>query len=276
VTEPLTLPYPDFVFSRQFLGPSWLVADGGDSQRIGFVVDVLKNAFAERMRQALLARFPQNDPLGVTTPPPDALAAIGRDRRIVRGFNESAVAYARRLIAWRATWKRAGNPFALMQQLSAYLGPGPAFRTVDVRGNWFSLNADGSMAALLNQANWDWDGAVDALTRWSRFWVVVYPNGLWTQQRKWGDGGKWGDGNTWGSTATVDQVTSMQGIVRDWKPAGTLCVNVILAFDNTTFVPTLARDATGLPNGTWGNWGTTIGGVFQPGRLASASYLDGV
>lgn len=266
----------NFVLKRRRLGPSWLVHDHGDSERIGFVLDMLKDGFAERLRQGLLARFPQNDPLGLTTPPSDALAALGRDRRIVRGFNESATAFAARLILWLDVWHRAGNPFALMQQLAAYTGQGPAFRTVDVRGNWFSRDANGAMSALINQANWDWDGASDALTRWARFWVIVYPNGLWTRNSKYGDGKKWGDGRTWGSSATSDQVASIRGIVSDWKPAGTTCVNIILAFDNTSFLPTTVRDGAGLPTGTWGKWGTTVSGVYGPSRLSTASFWDGV
>lgn len=259
---------------RKFLGPSWLVSEG-DSLLVGYVVDLLKDAFVERLRQGLLARFPQNDPSGATTPPDDALAAMGRDRRIIRGLNELAPTYARRLVRWLDDWQTAGNPFALMNQLAGYTGPGPAFRTVDVRGNWFSLNADGSRSVSINQANWDWDSAPDALTRWSRFWVVIYPNGLWTRGSKYGDGHKWGDGRTWGSTASTSDVASIRGIVADWKPAGTRCVNVILAFDNTSFNPATTRDGAGLPNGTWGKWGKVVGGVYVPVRLSTACYWDG-
>lgn len=268
---------PSFVAKRRFLGPAWLVADHGDSEKIGFVVDILKDAFAERLRQGLLARFPQNDPLGQTTPPPDALAAIGRDRRIVRGFNETATAYAARLVLWLDTWRTAGNPFALMGQLAAYCGPGPAFRTVDVRGNWFSRAADGTQSFLLNQANWDWDGASDALTRWSRFWVVIYPNGLWQSTARWGDPGfTYGlPGQTWGTTATTDQVAAVKGIVRDWKPAGTTCVNIVIAFDNASFNPATARDGAGLPDGAWGKWGKDVAGTYVPARLSTARYWDG-
>jgi hypothetical protein len=259
---------------RKLLGPSWLVS-AGESQLVGYVVDVLKDAFVKRLMRALLVRFPQNDPTGQTTPADDALAAMGRDRRIVRGINEPSPNYAVRLIRWLDDWATAGNPFALMQQLAAYTGPGPAFRTVDVRGNWFSRAADGTLSVSLKQANWDWDGAVDALVRWSRFWVIIYPNGLWTRGSNWGDGHVYGDGRTWGSTATSEQVASVQGIVRDWKPAGTRCVNIILAFDNSSFNPATARDGTGLPNGTWGHWGTNIAGVYTPGRLSTACYWDG-
>jgi hypothetical protein len=271
----MTAPY--FRASRKFMGPPWLVSNG-ESELVGYALDLLKDGFVERLRQGLLARLPQNDPTGATTAPDDALAAMGRDRRIRRGLNETPQAYARRLIRWIDDWKVAGNPFALMQQLAAYLGPVPSYRTVDVRGNWFSRAADGTLSISLTQANWDWDAASDALARWSRFWVVIYPNGFWTQGPNWGDSGaKWGTPErTWGSTATVDEVSTVRSIVADWKPAGTRCVNVILAFDGTSFNPATARDGTGLPDGTWGHWSKISGGAYVASRLSTARYLDGV
>lgn len=267
---------PNFRQTRKFLGPPWLTQEG-ESALVGYTVDVVADAFMERLRLGHLARFPQNDPTGQTTAPDDALAAIGRDRRIIRGINESAPGYARRLVRAIDDWKTAGNPFALMAQLSAYCGPGPAFRTVDVRGNWYSRAANGTQTTDINVANWDWDGDPYALKKWARFWIVIYPNGLWTVGPNWGDVGfVWGAANaTWGTTATQDEVTSVKAIVRDWKPAGTTCVNIIIAFDNASFDPALPRDAAGLPNGTWGGWAHTVGGVVVPVRLSSARYWDG-
>ena len=259
---------------RKFLGPTWLVGEG-DGQLLGYALDSLKDATAERVRQALLIRFPQQDPTG-TPAADDALAAMGRDRGIRRGFQETSANYAKRLIRWWDDKKTAGNAFALLQQLAAYTGPGPSFRTVDVRGNWYSRAADGTLSIAPTKANWDWDGANDALSRWSRFWVIVYPNGVWTTGAKWGDGSKWGDGHVWGTTMPSEVAASMRSIVADWKPAGTRCVNIVIAFDNTSFDPTQVRDGTGLPNGNWGSWGYISGGVMVPGRLSTARFIQGV
>lgn len=270
---------PNFRMSRKFMGPSWLT--DGDGGIAGFVMDTLKDAVAEHAREALLIRFPQTDPTG-TPAPDDALAASGRDRRIVRGINEPSAAYSARLLRWLDDWATAGNPFALMKQLAGYMGvaPGniaPAFRTVDVNGNWFSLNSDGSKVASIAQANWDWDGAPDALVRWSRFWVIIYPNGVWTTAPNYGSGQAYATtAFTWGSTATPDQVATVRGIVSDWKPAGTTCQNIILAFDGGSFSPATARDGVGLPNGTWGHWSKRTGQTRVAARLATARYWDGV
>ena len=49
---------------RKFLGPKWLVRDGGDSEKVGYSLDSLKDAFVQRLQNGLLARFPQQDPNG--------------------------------------------------------------------------------------------------------------------------------------------------------------------------------------------------------------------
>lgn len=272
----MPLPTPNFRNLRKYMGPPWLVSNG-ESALVGFTLDCIKDAYLTRTRNGLLFRFPQTGPNG-TTAPEDALAAIGRDRRIVRGINETRQSYAVRLLAWLDAWKRAGSPFGLLSQLAAYTGPGPAFRTVDVRGNWFSIDADGTQSVLINQANWDWDGDPNALVHWSRFWVIIYPNGLWTEGPTWGTPGDvWGQAEqTWGSTATPEEVSTLQAIVANWKPAGTRCVNIILAFDDTSFDPTQPRDGTGLPDGLWGHWSTTVNNQRVPSRLSTARYLDGV
>jgi hypothetical protein len=268
---------PYFRTARRALGPAWLTT-GKDSLTVGFTLDALKDAFTERLRQGQLTRFPQQDPSG-TPSPDDALAALGRDRGIVRGIAETSDHYAARMITWLDDHATAGNPFALMQQLAGYTGPGPAFRTVDVRGNWYSRDGEGNVSALINQANWDWDSDPYALTYWSRFWVIIYPNGLWSTAPALGSGGPLG---TWpgtiGSTATLEEVSDIRGIVKSWKPAGTRCVNIILAFDNTSFDPTTARDGTGLPDGTWGHWSKISGSgpsTYVPSRLSTARYWDG-
>ena len=124
---------------------------------------------------------------------------------------------------------------------------------------------------MLATGNWNWDNRP---TAWSRFWVVIYTGTLWpvTTQR-WGTtGAVWGSApNLWGSTAiTQEQVATLQAIVNDYKPAGTVCQNIILASDPASFNP-----ATPEPDGSWGKPNKISGGVAVPSRLATARYLDG-
>jgi hypothetical protein len=261
---------------RERLTAYWVVS--GEGELVGYSLDIVKDAFVERLRLGHLARFPENGPNGETSAD-DALAALGRDRGLIRGIGEVSTTYARRLKSWIDDRKRQGNPFELMKQLAAYCGPLPAFRTVDQRGNWYSRAANGTESFSLNTGNWDWDGL--DLSHWSRFWVIIYPNGLWTTSPdNYGDSGAiWnhgvvvGDGvyRTWGTSATPNEVTNVRAIIDEWKPAGTRCVNIIIAFDNASFNP-----STPEPDGLWGNWSKVVGGVRVPSRLSTARYWAGV
>lgn len=262
---------PSFRSTRKYMGPRWLTE--GEAGDVGYSLDVVKDAFTRAMELGLLARLPQNDPTGETTAPPDALGKMGQDRRVTRGFAEADTSFAARLPLWLRDRRRSGNPFALMQKLAEYLGPLPSFRTVDTRGNWYSRAANGTETYTLNAGNWDWDAR--PASQWSRFWVIIYPNGLWTETAyDWGDtaGPGWGESptGTIGTTATPDQSATVRFLVNDWKPGGTRCVNVIIAFDPASFDPTAPE-----PDGLWEGWSKNVAGVQVPSRLATARYWDG-
>ncbi len=257
--------------------PYWL--RDGEGGALGYTLDVLKDAFADRAFQGLMSRFPQHDRTGETTAPEDALLAMGRDRRVIRGIEETAQSFARRLIRWLDDRKLAGSPFALLQKLAEYIGPdtGASFRTVDRRGNWFSRAADGTESYLLKQDNWNWDG--EPATKWSRFWVVIYPGTRWVPAPAWGavGGPTWGDNQlSWGSTATGEEVRTVRAMIADWKPAGTRCVGIIVAFDPASFEPSMPPGDPGLPDGTWGRGSKLVSGRAAPSRLSTAIYWDGV
>lgn len=255
---------PTFRATRKQLAPRWLTE--GDGELLGYALDILKDAFAERMRQALLIRFPEQGPDG-TPAPADALAAMGRDRRVVRGLNETDASYVRRLKSWLDDRKTAGNAFALMARLAEYTGAGTSFRTVDNSGNWYRREADGSQSVLIRQANWNWDGDT---AKWARFWVIVY--GFRAAAGTFGGGASIGGSAsaTIGSTTTRDEVATIRAIIKDWKPAGTRCRNIILALDDASFDPSAPE-----PDGSWGTWSENDAGTQVATRLRSARYFDG-
>jgi hypothetical protein len=245
------------------LVPRWL--SEGEGELVGYALDLILDAFVERMRLGHLVCFPQQDANG-TPGPADAAIALGRDRRVVRGINESASSYAVRLKSWLVDRRTAGNPYTLMRQLAAYVGPseGASFRTVDVRGNWYSRSASGVETASLGTLNWNWDGN---LSQWSRFWVIIYPGTQWTTEGAWGTG-TWGDtSGTIGTTITPEQATTLRAIVADWKPAGT-SQNIVIATNAASFSP-----ASPEPNGTWGKWYRYSGGTAIASRLSTARYF---
>jgi hypothetical protein len=260
-------------FTRHFrdlyrkLVPSWL-QDPDEGAPLLYSLGAMADVFVERARLGLLARYPQHAPS-------DALSLIGRDRRIARGIAETDAAYAARLLTWLDDHRVRGNPFALLRQLRAYCQADVRVRTVDARGNWYTIDRDGTRSFLIDGAAWNWDDA-DA-SRWSRFWVIIYPTAggePWSEGPAWGDPGLvWGDPTrTWGTTATPQQVADVRRIVRDWKPAGTRCEHIIIAFDDASFAPD--GSSGDLPDGTWGQCSTT-GSVRAKARLATARYWPG-
>jgi hypothetical protein len=268
-----------FTENIKFWLPSWLGgagSSGTDDEKVAGSLGLMLDDYAARARFGLLSRFPG---VAVYLDDEAALAAIGRDRRITRGINEPAAAYAVRLKRALDDHHTRGNPYTMLAQLQAYLQAPCVVRTVDRRGNWYSIDGDGNRSSSLNTGNWEWDelGPED----WSRFWVIIYPVGgtdPWAVSGAWGAPTLYGDGTfgnagkdpkyTFGTTATPDQVASVRAIIRDWKPAGTTCEWILIAFDDATFTPDGATD----PAGEWGTWSNGTGG---PVRLDTARYWKG-
>jgi hypothetical protein len=256
------------------LAPSWLTS--GDGERVLYSLGLLLDGFVERARLGLVARWPGYDP------PTDALAAMGRDRDIVRGIDEDATAYAARLIPWLDVHKKDGTAFQLIRDVQAYLGGNIMVRTVDEHCNWFTIDADGVQSYALNQGNWNWD-ETPTFEKRGRFWVIIYPPDQasapikpgpeWGVLSLWGDA--WGtDGYTWGTNATPELVQSVRTLVSKRKPAGTWCSHIIIAFDPASFDPATPPGAP-LPDGTWGKNSKVSGGTYVPARLTSARYWRG-
>lgn len=255
-----------FRVSFRKLMPSWLTT--GEGELVGYSTRVLVDLALQRAKEGAYAGFPEYAP-------EDALPYFARDRKIVRGIDEPSATYATRILTWLDDHKRRGNPFKLCQMLAAYCNAAVRVRTVDQRGNWFTRDRDGTESVVLDTGNWNWDTQyTDA--EWARFWVIIYPtaDGLpWAEGPDWGDvdlwGGAWGtSGYTWGSTATPGQVAAVRQIVREWRPEGTRCENIIIAFDDASFDPTAPE-----PDGDWLHEG--VGDPALKNRLATARYWKG-
>lgn len=246
------------------LMPSWL--SSGEGEKHQFSLAIVRDAAQERARQAAHARFPEDAP-------EDALPYMQRDRLIVRGIDEAAAAYATRMLTWLDDHRVRGNPFALMKQLRGYCNCDVRVRTVDRRGNWFTRERDGTESFALAAGNWNWD-SLAASPDWARFWVIIYPTvgpptEPWTATDTWGMGHIWGEaGRTWGTSATSDQVAMVRSIVRTWRPEGTRCECIIIAFDDASFDP-----AAPEPDGDWDLW--SVGDPRLKNRLTTARYWAG-
>jgi hypothetical protein len=168
-------------FRRAFyrLAPRWLTS--GEGELVWYSIGLVLDGMAQRFDDSLRARMP-------TYAPDDALSYLGRDRKIRRGLSEPRATYASRLIRYLDFLRFQGNPYALMDQLHAFIGKsGVVLRTVDRRGNWYTRNADGTRSYVLNAGNWLWD-----------------------------------------EEPALEESAGVRAIIRDWKPAGTTCEWILI------------------------------------------------
>lgn len=254
--------------------PWWLRGRVGGAllQSIGATLD--------GVMQTLVLGLRAGNPL---TCEPDALASIGRDRGLRRYPTEPEESYRARLAQWRQLHKLRGSHLGEMLQLQPYFLPAgrPMIRTVHQDGGgasatWHTLNPDGTYEVhRATPSNWDWDGSplgvpTPAITaQWSRFWVIVYVDGLGLPEaEKYDEGAKYDEGSIWDGLITSDQIADIVQIINDWKAAHSTLWGVILATDPASFDP--AGSGAGYPNGLWGYYIDHATG--DPVRLASAVY----
>jgi hypothetical protein len=221
-------------FRRIFpnLGPGWLT--DGDGGKVLYSVGVMLDATLERMRQALHARLPEY------TETESSLSNIGRDRLMIRGRNEDAAAYARRLVQWRYPLghRVRGNAYGLLRQTRAYLDDSVKQFTVDRRGSYFVIDADGT--ETFESDTGLYAGGDDLpVTNWARFWVgVEAPEGWVTASVLIGDPELWGGEISDDSEYVIGidgmtqaDVNSLRIIARDWKMAGSKAEHLFIVFD---------------------------------------------
>jgi hypothetical protein len=251
------MPIDDHITLRETiesLAPPWLKAYWG--QRFKYNVGTMMDTLWGTADQGATARMPGYGTL-------EALSALGRDRQILRGRNETDDAYILRLQQAVDTWHLAGNPDRLLKQLFAYFSPfNPVIRYVTAGfdrsyGNLIPVNTyatigfeDGVAYSYRSghDYNWNWDGQPND----HRFWIILYIIGPIIQGQQWG-GFDWGDGTTWGSSATADIILDVKAIIKKWKCAGTKCDNIIVvnSSESLTFgAPTLPPGPP-MPDGNW-------------------------
>jgi len=228
---------------------TWLQGFWG--YRLMYSLGVHIDTMAEALRQGVLARFPGYGTF-------EALPAIGADRQIQRGPDESNEAYIARLQQAIPTWHLAGNAPTVIKQLMGYVSPElPLIRyvvtgapelygTVENVADYVSIQANTVTLYRAGGAdyNWDWDGTPGA----HKFWIILYFRPTIVTATTWG-GFTWGSG-TWGSSATANFVQDIKNLILKWKCAGTECVQVIVPEFSSDFEPT-SPPGYPMPDGAW-------------------------
>lgn len=144
--------------------------------------------------------------------PDDVLGLIGRERRLPRYPSETNDQYRARLHgAWDA-YKFAGDESSILGQLTT-----AGFGGAEIYDAW----------------QWPTRGEPG---HWSQFWVF-FPAGTHTVNGIPVVGGGWviGDGTLVGVEGiTIEQVTTIRGIIRKWKPVQWVCRGVIFEISGWT------------------------------------------
>lgn len=250
----------------RFMAPKWLVGDvlpdGTETEsRALYSIFLVMDGLTERLRLGMLAQYPDGNE------PADALTEIGKDRRIIRGPDESAASFEARCRTARTDWKQAGNAWGMLSQIQGFFSPASVkVAAVSNTGKWYELDTDGTRTVTVSAWNWDADEA-----SWARFWIIVYcvAGVPFASDDTWDDPGTWDDGGTWDTDATPGEVQAIRRIVSDWKMAGSRCQNIIIAFDEATFFP-----GSGYPDGSWAHYGDGAAPSL-PTRDGTASYWHG-
>jgi hypothetical protein len=228
------------------------------------------DAIIQRAQDGCLERYPR-------VCSEEALFWIGRDRRIPRGFAESADSYRERLVKWRSTWRRAGMAWSILEQVQAYFLPREA-RVRLVTGDenvaqWWTREKNGVESFYrADPSNWDWDSQEPGQTPIAgqrRHWLLIY-------QADSGDMFEPLDVEedqdaliTRGSAGQVLQARDLGIIANMFKQAGTWLSGVIVVHDLATFDPT--GSGTDYPDGRWYQYGDPL--TLEPIRNANAEYF---
>lgn len=205
------------------VAPPWLRDQVGARYQYAKHIQI-DAGLGDRVRWGMLQRFPEYAQ-------PEALAHLGRDKRIFRGLTESDDSYAARLVSFKSTWKFAGNAPTLLRQLWALLGPNTVRIRYVVNGytgaasesnqfaDWWTIDETGLTKQRVSPSNWDWDSSYGKNVR---FWIIIYRTDL--TPAKWGvPPYEWSEsGLFWGGApgSQRDWLKDLRSVVRDFKAAG--------------------------------------------------------
>lgn len=247
--------------------PYWLRA--ANSGRLGYAIVTVLDAIVEHLWEGIMERFPEfaSD---------EGLAALGRDRRIVRGPSESVTSYRARLIGWREAWRNAGTAVGQLVQTQKFFLPSIAKMRI-VSGNsaharWTTINPDGTREYVRSTSPtvWDWDGEQPfvgpSVVRTTRWWLIIYPPAPYTTS----DPAEVPNiERSVGSTLSVQQGIDILQIANSFRMAGATPWGMIVAFDPDSFNPDGSSDYYPT-NGKW--YRTYIPGSTNPQRDPTARY----
>lgn len=194
-----------------------------------------------------------------------ALPVLSRDRGISVYASEPAISQRHRLSQWQQLRRQRGTHQGEMRNIQPYFLDRPVLprlRIVHQAGNglsstWHTLDSTGVYTRYrATPSNWNWDGVQ---AKWSRFWVILYTDGLALPPQPTWDGGElWDGGSVWDGFFSTIQNSDLVAGIREAKAAHSQLWGFAIAESLDTFNPAVlpALNADGSwshPNGQYGN-----------------------
>ncbi len=269
------------------LSPPWLAE--GTNEKYMYNLGLACDALLEKMNQAMRAHMPGLCHFS-------ALPYLGRDRVLAQGPFESNDNFTTRLTQAFDTWQRAGSRRAVMSQVLNYISgyivedtdqvPHSVTVSCSSAGTWATWDTYFSTSDLsqppshisITPANWDWDG----FYLWWRAWLILFIDATSDLEPEdtWGNG-DWGDEDgSWGFNIESTFFDPVRNLVRLWKSANTYYPWLIFVFGTNDGgigedLSPNSSAGSGNPDGTWGNWGVLVDGVYVQSRPSHMRFVDG-
>lgn len=151
--------------------PPWLrrVVGGAVTKGIATPVDTEQ----DRSTEAITLRFPGGSDANAAIIHPEALALLGRERRILRGPGETDETFAERLRGFWDAHRTRGGPYALLQQMHEFFkaSNNAPIQYINQKGASVTIDAAGNFTRS-TVAGWTGDG--EDPPSWARFYLVFY------------------------------------------------------------------------------------------------------
>jgi hypothetical protein len=181
--------------------PWWL--RGWLGGRLLYAIGVQLDVLADMALAAVTLRWPQAGN-------PEALAAIGSDRKIPRGRAEASATYIVRLRRWLDDHRTRGGPYAMLAQLHAFWAVAPFVIVLAYAlGTRYTMPTDGSVTMARGPGGGPWP----RWWLWYNWPTVVHSDGIWS------DPGAWSDGGVWDSDLSADDVADIRLVPTAWNAA---------------------------------------------------------
>lgn len=236
----------DFRITIKQLAPPWLLGERGSALLNTF--GIMFNTMYQTLTDGLKARFPDYAP-------DDALRYLAKDRNLEQGPSEPSSNFKPRLRKGIDANRTRGTGHSILEQLAGYfngIGNIPIRLVSQISGGtWHEYNYSTGVVTKTVSNNWNWDG--NPTRYWYGFVIINSISGPWTGALKCGDpsGGTFGDGATCGSSATTQEVQTIQRLAQRWKPKKVYLVRIIVVFNNILYTRTNTKPPN--PNGEMGD-----------------------